>query len=115
MGLLLQNLGESPKIKVIDFFIENLFGGSYSKSEVSRDTGVSRTTLQEIFSELISQKLILYEKKGNMILYSLNKKNDFIKSLIKMIYELGMAEYNNESKLSAPSCVKEDACKYCGK
>lgn len=115
MGLLLHYLGESPKIKIFDFFMENLFGGSYSKSEVSKFTGVSRTTLQEIFSELIEQKVIISEKKGNMALYALNKKNYFVKSLIKMVYELGMAEYGDESEQSAAACTKEDACKYCKK
>ncbi|MFA5333144.1 MAG: hypothetical protein WC376_01475 [Candidatus Nanoarchaeia archaeon] len=96
-SLLLEYLGESPKIKVIDFFIENLFG-SYSKVEINNETKVSRTTLQQICDDLVKQKVLISEKKGNMILYKLNTKNEFVKFLINLDYSLNMARFNEETK-----------------
>lgn len=76
-------LGESPLVKVLDFFLENDVY-DYSKSEVAQETGVSRVTLQEIFARL--EKLDVIKKtrvSGKAQLYQFNKQNPTVQSLIE--------------------------------
>lgn len=78
-----QVLGESPLILVLDFFLENIVY-DYSKSEIARETGISRVTLQEIVERLEKIGVIkLTRISGKAKMYKLNKENQFAQNLIE--------------------------------
>lgn len=83
--------GESPTIKVIDFFIENdLY--DYSKTDIHKHTGIARTTLQNIIDELIKKKIIVKTRSvGRANMYMLNKKNPTVKHLINFAINLAIS------------------------
>ena len=74
-------LGESPLIKVLDFFLENIVY-DYSKSEIARETGVSRVTLQEIIERLEKMGVIKKTRiSGKAQMYKLNRDNEIARNL----------------------------------
>jgi hypothetical protein len=83
-SLLLKTLGESPKLRAINFFIENhIF--DYSKAGVIKRICMSRNTLNEFWDELLKEAIIKETRKvGKSRMYTLNKETPLVKSLIEM-------------------------------
>ena len=81
-------LGNSPLIKVLDFFLDNDVY-DYSKSDVFRETGISRITLQGIFAGLEKKGIIKKTRvSGKSQMYQLNKETSIVQNLIKFDLEL---------------------------
>lgn len=72
--------GESPKVRVLDLFIKNP-DKEYNKSDISRITGVSRQTLQELCRGLVELNLI----KLIGIKYKLNRYNNAVNAIINFV------------------------------
>ena len=84
----LEVFGESPLIKVLDFFLDNDVY-DYTKSDVFKETGVSRVTLQEIFDDLERKGIIKKTRvSGKSQMYQLNKETSIVQNLIKFDLEL---------------------------
>ena len=82
-SLLLKAIGNSPKLRVLDFLIENSIF-DYSKSEIADNISMSRTTLDGVIEEFIKLKFIVPTRQiGRATLYKLNAVNPVIKELIK--------------------------------
>ena len=76
--------GKSPKILVIDYLLDNLFI-DFHKSDMADQTGISRSTLDIFFNELIVNGFIVrYRKIGRAQMYMTNKKNPIIQRLAKL-------------------------------
>ncbi|HLD49036.1 MAG TPA: hypothetical protein VJB11_01595 [archaeon] len=90
-SIFLETFGESPAIKVIDFFL--IFDSfDYSKSQVSEETGISRITLDKIWDELIRQKIIVKTRNiGRAEMYKLNKESPRVKVLLELSIRLASA------------------------
>lgn len=72
---LFELLGSSPRLKVMQLFLNNP-DEKFNKSEISRLTkGVSRTTLQTLCDDLI--KINFIAKEGNY--YRLRRSDPFVK------------------------------------
>lgn len=105
----LEVMGESPYMKVLDFFLDNIVY-DYSKTAVSEETGVSRVTLQEVIKDLEKKGIIRKTRKvGRAQLYKFNGQNpianqlwEFDKKLCDIAYE---NEFGNKTK---DSLVKEE-------
>ncbi len=83
-SLLLRALGSSPQLRAIDFFIENRIF-DYSKSDVAKETGISRMTLDKAWDELISLGIIKETRRiGRATLYKLNTAAPLVKELIRL-------------------------------
>jgi hypothetical protein len=99
-SVFVETFGESPLIKVMDFFL--MYPDfDYSKSQVAKETGISRITIEKIWSELIKKEIIIKTREsGNAALYKLNTKNPKVKILMKLDFELSSAtiEQENPSK-----------------
>ena len=78
-SLLIQRLGNSPNLKVIDFLIDNI-GLDYSKKEIAKGSGISIMTLNRIWSG-IEPILAKTRKFGKAQLYTLNKDNSSVKEI----------------------------------
>ena len=90
-------VGNSPKMRVIDFFVVNSIF-DYSKSEVAEATGLSRVTLDKIWSELIDFEVIKKVRiVGRATMYQLNKDSPIAKQLNKL--ELAIGRWYAENRV----------------
>jgi hypothetical protein len=89
-------LGETPFVKVLDFLIDNRIF-DYSKTEVAREIGISRMTIDSIWKMLIKRKIIVKTKKiGNAELHRLNVKNPIVVKLRELDITLAKNTYLKE-------------------
>lgn len=80
--MITEELGNSPRIKIIEFLIDNRNKG-YSIVEIMEGAKVKHRTLIEVLKDLLNKKMIYIERKiGKSYLYKIDKDNDFIESLI---------------------------------
>ena len=83
-SLLLEFLGDTPLIRVIDFLIENSIF-DYTKTEIAENAGIARASLYKIWPQLGRYELIKESRKiGNATLYKLNKENPVVQQLIEL-------------------------------
>jgi len=73
-----------PVIRVIDFLIDNE-AFDYSKTEISREMGISRTTLLKIWKTLEDLGIVVETRRvGRAKMYRLNKKNPIVQEFIEL-------------------------------
>ena len=81
-------LGDTPKIRVLEFFIEGR-ELDYSISDIAEGAEIGRTTLFRIWDDLIKTKIIVPTRQiGNAKLFRLNINNDFVKKFIEIFDEI---------------------------
>lgn len=95
-SVFIETFGESPLIKVMDFFL--MYPDfDYSKSQVAKEAGISRITIEKIWNELIKKGIIVKTREaGNAVLYKLNAENPKVKILMKLDFELSAAAVEQE-------------------
>jgi len=72
----------------------------YSISDISGQSGIGRATFYRMMDELLENKIILPARKfGNIQLYKLNQKNEFINGLIKL--------YDHITKIASEKEIKK--------
>ena len=77
-------LGNEPVMRVIDFLIDNE-AFDYSKSDISREIGISRTTLLKIWKTLEDLGIVVETRRvGRAKMYKLNKKNPIVQKFIEL-------------------------------
>ncbi len=77
-------LGDTPKIKVLEFLIEGR-ELDYHISDIAEGAGIGRTTLFRIWEDLIRTKIIVSTRHiGNAKLYKLNQNSVFVKKMIEL-------------------------------
>lgn len=82
--LLLKYLGESPTLRIIDFFLDNPLS-DYSKNEIAQNLAMSRVTFFKYWKELQkSGALKITRKIGRATLYKLDRANEIVVQLIKL-------------------------------
>lgn len=98
-SIFVQTFGDSPFVRVLDFFL--MFEGfDYSKSQVARETGVSRVTLDGIWAQLQEDSLIIPTRMiGRAQMFRLNKKSPRVKVLLELDFKLSKAAAEEEMAL----------------
>jgi DNA-binding transcriptional ArsR family regulator len=82
--LLLQYLGASPTLRMVDFFLDNPLS-DYSKNEVARNLAMSRATFFKYWKVLEKSGAVRTTRQiGRATLYELDRQNDIVKQLIKL-------------------------------
>lgn len=95
-SVFIQNLGESPFIKVIDFLLDNYIF-DFTKSDIAKETGISRVTLDKFFNSFIKQGIIYKIKKvGRAELYRLNKESEIVKAIHNLEMAMIKKKYSKE-------------------
>lgn len=90
-SIFVETFGETPVVKVLDFFL-TFDSFDYSKSQVAEETGVSRITLDKIWEEFVSQKILVKTRSiGRADMYKLNKENPRVKVLLELGLKLASA------------------------
>lgn len=84
-------MGSSPYVKVLGFFI-TFDRFDYSKSQVADDIGISRVTIEKIWSSLIEKKMIVRSRQiGRAEMYRLNTSDPSVKILQDASFKLATA------------------------
>lgn len=91
--LFLKVLGrENPIIRIIDFLIDNS-AFDYSKTEIAKGSGISRTTLHKVWKILEELEIVVETRKvGRAKMYKLNKGNPILDNVISEYYAKKFAE-----------------------
>lgn len=99
--LLMRYLGDTPQLRIIDFFLDNQ--SDYSKKEILEGTGMSKTTLYKVWPDLEELLVVISARKyGNTTLYKLNRNNVIIKQVISMDSALSKMAMEKISKTRKP-------------
>ncbi len=95
---LAETFGENPLAKVIDFFL--MYPSfDYSKSQVAKFVGISRITIEKIWSRLVKNGIILKTREvGRADLYKLNTGSMKVKALMRFDFELSSAALEQGTK-----------------
>ena len=95
-SLLIELLGDSPTIRVLDFLLTER-ELDFSISDMARNSGIGRATLYRIWDDLIKNKVIVPTRTiGKANLYKLNISNPKIKKLIEIDDMLILEELRNK-------------------
>ena len=90
-SLFIETFGESPFIKVLDFFL-TYPSFDYSKTQVADEIGISRITIEKIWKELVKKEIIVKTRTlGNAEMYQLNRENPKVNVLMKTAIELSFS------------------------
>ena len=98
-SLFLKVFGDYPRIKVLDFLMENdIF--DYSKTQIAELSSVSFNTLETLWDNLLGESIIRETRRvGNSQMYQLNKENPIVKMLLEIDKKLmleSIKEIENE-------------------
>ena len=82
--LFLEQLGDTPQLRVLDFLIENhMF--DYPMTEIARGANVSYNSFRLFFDKFIESRVLIKTRKvGKSNYYQLNTENPFIKRLMQL-------------------------------
>jgi len=87
-SIFLEMFGDSPYLRVLDHFL-TFPGWDYSKSQVAKDAGVSRVTLEQIWAHLLEFGYIERTRTiGRAEMYRLNQKDPQIQLLQEFDFRL---------------------------
>ena len=76
--------GESPKTKIVDFFLNNPTK-DFTKNEIIRNARVGRTRFYSYLNDLLEEEVLITARQiGRITLYRLNTNHPFIEILLKM-------------------------------
>ena len=80
-SILLRTLGDSPKLRIIDFFLDNqLF--DFTKKEVLEALGMSKQTFYKYFPDIEKYNIVTVSRRiGKANLYKINPENPLVKML----------------------------------
>ena len=80
----LMQFGDTPKLRVMDFLIDNNFF-DFPMTEIARESNISYNSIIVFFDDWVKSGIIVKTRKiGKSDYYKLNIENPFIKNLIKL-------------------------------
>ena len=87
----LQYLGDNPKIRILDFLMDN-FVQDFSLPQIAEGGSVAYTTLIEILPKLLEQGIIIETRKiGKSRLYRIDLDNPIAKAFFTIDMKLSEA------------------------
>jgi DNA-binding transcriptional ArsR family regulator len=102
-SILLRAFGNSPKLRIIDFFLDNpLF--DFTKKEIVEALGMSKQTFYKYFEDLEDLAVVKVSRRiGKAKLYKINLENPMVKLVKDYETELSLqvAEQEN-AKMQKP-------------
>lgn len=80
-SLLIRALGDSPKLRIIDFFLDNPFF-DFTKKEVIEALGMSKQTFYKYFRDLEAYEIVKVSRRiGRAKLYRINLDHPLVEML----------------------------------
>ena len=99
-------LGDGPYVRVLDHFL-TFPGFDYSKSQVAREVGISRITLDKIVAQLLKMGLLKPTRTiGRAQMYSLLTSNWRVKLLHQLDLKLSEAFSEQQAPLQQKIVAK---------
>ena len=97
-SILLKTLGDSPKLRIIDFFLDNpLF--DFTKKEVIEALGMSKQTFYKYFKDIEKYGIVNVSRKiGKAKLYKINLENPIVKMLREFETQLSLIIAEQEAE-----------------
>jgi DNA-binding transcriptional ArsR family regulator len=97
-SILLKTLGDSPKLRIIDFFLDNpLF--DFTKKEVIEALGMSKQTFYKYFKDIEKYGIVNVSRKiGRAKLYKINLENPIVKMLREFETQLSLIIAEQEAE-----------------
>jgi len=96
--LLIKMFGNSPKLRILDFFLDNPYF-DFSKSEVIRELGMSKQTFYKYFKDLEDLGIVKPTRKiGRATLYRINKEHPLVKKMDEIINEVSLQIAEKEAE-----------------
>jgi len=97
-SLLIKMFGNSPKLRILDFFLDNPYF-DFSKSEVIRELGMSKQTFYKYFKDLEDLGVVKPTRKiGRATLYRINKEHPLVKKIDEIINEVSLQIAEKEAE-----------------
>ena len=94
--------GESPIVKVIDFFLDNR-EFDYSLTDIAKNSDIGWSTLHGFWKDLVKLEIVTKTRRiGRAELYRLNSSNPIVKKLIELDNDISkklVSEEMNKQKL----------------
>ena len=99
-SIFLEYMGDTPQLRVWDFFIDNHFF-DFPLTEIARGSNVSYNSLSSFFPAWITKGIVIKTRRiGKSDYYKINMDNSFVKNLIRLDWSL--------TKKAALSELKEE-------
>ncbi|MEM1587324.1 MAG: winged helix-turn-helix domain-containing protein [Candidatus Bathyarchaeia archaeon] len=97
-SILLKTLGDSPKLRIIDFFLDNLLF-DFTKKEVIEALGMSKQTFYKYFKDIENYRIVEVSRKiGRAKLYKINLGNPMVKMLREYETQLSLQIAEQEAE-----------------
>jgi len=106
-SIIIKTLGDSPKLRIIDFFLDNpLF--DFTKKEVIEALGMSKQTFYKYFPELEEYEIVKVSRRiGKAKLYKLNVEHPLVSMLREYEKKVSLQIAEREAaKLKKPIIAK---------
>ena len=88
--------GESPIVKVIDFFLDNR-EFDYSLTDIAKNSDIGWSTLHGFWKDLVKLDIVTKTRRiGRAELYRLNSSNPIVKKLIELDNDISKKLMNEE-------------------
>lgn len=99
-SVFLEVFGDTPKLRVFDFLIENhMF--DYPMTEIAKQSNISYNSIKVFFKGWIKEGIMIRTRRiGKSDYYRLNLKNVFVNNLIKLDWIL-------TKKILVPELIKK--------
>ena len=98
-SLFLMQLGDTPKLRVLDFLIDNHFF-DFPMTAIAKESSVSYNSIKKFFGNFIRSGVVIKTRRiGKSDYYKLNLDNLFVKNLIKVDWILAKADRLDKKEL----------------
>jgi len=89
-SLLIRALGNSPKLRILDYLLDYKLN-DFTKKEIVEALGMSKLTFYKYFKDLEELGLVMASRKiGRATLYKVNLNNPMVKMLIEYETKLSL-------------------------
>ena len=103
-------LGTTPNLQIISFFIANQHF-DYTKTDIAKNTKLSRQTIYKALSPLLQFDMIQVSRKiGNTTLYRLNEESEGIKNILMLNEEFVKIIITMEKKMNKQNGGESAGC-----
>lgn len=87
-SLFLKQFGDTPQLRVIDFFIDNSIF-DFPLTEIAKESNVSYNSLKSFIDNFLKNGFLIKTRKiGKSDYYKINKENSFVTDLIRLDWAL---------------------------
>jgi len=106
-SLLIRALGNSPKLRILDYLLDYKLN-DFTKKEIVEALGMSKLTFYKYFNDLEDLGLVTATRKiGRATLYRVNLDNPMVKMLIEYETKLSLQIAEQEAeKMRKPIAVR---------